>query len=361
MRTSFNLITLTLLGLLASTSSSTPNYPTACTPNTWVNLTSLPSPRQEHSTVALNSSTIAIVGGVVSSTEDFYGPAITTTDLVQLYDIPSDQWRTVAPTPYRVNHPNVAVVDGKIYLLGGLIESPPEKGGTINWVASPACAVYDPAIDAWTSIVSMPPGTERGSAITDVYGDLIYLAGGMTVLKDTYQDAVNTATAFNTSSGTWLRLPPHAAVLPEGRQHGTGAVIEDTFYVVGGRVWSQLDVRGTVFSLDLTNLTSGWQTSPASMPVPRGGLSGDTVGSKLYTFGREGNPNSASGVFNQSEAYDVKTQQWTELPAMAVPRHGTHAAAVGGESVYPRWRTAARWEAGYDEWDGDIWAFNGAC
>ncbi len=335
MRKSLDLITLTLLGILTGASSSTPDYPTDCTPNTWVNLTSLPSPRQEHSTVAVNSSTIAVVGGVVSSAEDFHGLSINTTDLVQFYDIPSDQWRTVTPAPYRFNHPNVAVLDGKIYLLGGLTEYPPENGGTINWVASPECAVYDPTADAWTNLTSMPPGTERGSAITGVYGDLIYLAGGMTVLKDTYQDAVNTVTAFNTSSGTWLRLPPPAAVLPEGREHGTGAVIDDTLYVVGGRVWSQLDVRGTVFSLDLTNLTSGWQTGPATMPVPRGGLSGDAVGSKMYTFGGEGDQDSASGVFDQSEAYDVKQQQWTELPAMAVPRHGTHAAAVGGRVYIP--------------------------
>ena len=32
--------------------------------NRWVNLTSLPSPRQEHITVAVDNNTIAVVGGV---------------------------------------------------------------------------------------------------------------------------------------------------------------------------------------------------------------------------------------------------------------------------------------------------------
>lgn len=32
--------------------------------NRWVNLTALPSPRQEHITVAVDNSTIAVLGGV---------------------------------------------------------------------------------------------------------------------------------------------------------------------------------------------------------------------------------------------------------------------------------------------------------
>ena len=94
-------------------------------------------------------------------------------------------------------------------------------------------------------------------------------------------------------------------------------------------------VRGTVFELDLTNTTAGWQTSDAQMPVARGGLSGGVVGSKIYTFGGEGNPNSATGVFNQSEVFDTDSQQWTELAPMAAPRHGTSAAAVGNLVYIP--------------------------
>lgn len=71
------------------------------------------------------------------------------------------------------------------------------------------------------------------------------------------------------------------------------------------------------------------------MPVPRGGLSGDVVGSKVYTFGGEGNPNTLTGVFNETEAFDTTTQQWTKLVPMAVPRQGTHAVAVGNKVYIP--------------------------
>ncbi|KAI9689625.1 MAG: hypothetical protein M1820_010146 [Bogoriella megaspora] len=316
---------LTSLSFLHDISAASTN----CTPNTWTNLTSIPSPRQEHSTVALNDSTIAIVGGI-----QFLDNNFVTTDLVQFYDIPSDTWRTVAPTPYKVNHPNVVAVGEKIYLLGGLIDGP-APSGSINWVASGESHVYDPASNAWTQLASMPNGTERGSAVTGVHGDIIYLAGGMTVLQNTYQDSVTVVTAFNTTSGQWQRLPAAAANIPEGRQHAVGSVIGDTFYVIGGRWFSQTAVRGTVFELNLNNPNASWLTSPSLMPTPRGGLSGDAVGTKYYTFGGEGDPNTSSGVFYQSESYDTATQQWNTLVSMTVPRHGTHAVAVGNRVYIP--------------------------
>ena len=302
----------------------------ACKPNTWLNLAPIPTPRQEHSTIAINDTTIAVVGGIIP-----IGDIFDTTDVMQFYDIPSNTWRNMAPTPYKVNHPNVAVVNGKLYLLGGLTNGPEIPSASINWVASADCYVYDPAVDVWRGLEPMPNGTERGSAYMGVHGEMVYLAGGMTVLQPTYQDSLTMVTAFNTTSGKWQRLPPAAADIPEGRQHGVSSIVRDTFYVIGGRWFGQMNVRGTVFKLDLNNQDAGWQTSPGYMPVPRGGLCGDTVGNKVYTFGGEGNPNSINGLFNDTEAFDTTTQQWTKLVPMAVPRHGTHAVAVGNKVYIP--------------------------
>ncbi|KAK3056499.1 hypothetical protein LTR09_002292 [Extremus antarcticus] len=300
----------------------------SCQPNTWLNLTSLPSPRQEHTTVAIKDETIAVIGGITSNT-------FTTTDLMQLYDVASDTWRTGSPVPYRVNHPNAAVVGGEIYLLGGLIDGPGTSNGSINFVASGKCYKYIPTSDTWVQLEAMPSGTERGSAVIGVRGEMVYLAGGMSVLQNTYQDSLTTVTAFNTTSGKWQRLPPAAANIPHGRQHAVGSVLGDVFYVLGGRWFGQMNVRGTVFELNLKNQSAGWRTSLGHMLVPRGGLCGDVIGSTYYTFGGEGNPNSLSGVFNETEAFDVSTQRWTELMPMAVPRHGTHAAAIGNRVYIP--------------------------
>ncbi|KAK1843387.1 kelch repeat-containing protein [Colletotrichum chrysophilum] len=301
-----------------------------CESGQWVNLASIPSARQEHGTTAIGNASIAILGGIVPTSN-----GTETTDLFQLYDIASDTWRTASPAPYKVNHPNIAAVDDKVYLLGGLVVGPTTPGLTMNWVASKSSYVYDVATDVWSELPPMPNGTEKGSSVVGVYDDLIILAGGMTVLMTGYQDAVNSVIAFNTTSNSWQRLPMAAAELPESRQHSSGAVIGDTFYVVGGRRYGQLNHRDTVFSLDLSNMTSGWQTSLGHMPTARGGLNGGAVGGKFYAFGGEGNVDSVTGVFNQTEVYDVETQQWAELQPTKTPRHGTQAAAVGDRVYIP--------------------------
>ena len=304
--------------------------PSGCPPNTWLNLTSIPNARQEHGTVALSNTTIAVVGGTNASESVF-----DSTDLLQLYDIPSNTWRTAAAAPFKVNHPNVAAVGGKLFLLGGLTNGGALPGNTVNAFALAQTGVYDPATDAWSELAPMPPGTERGSAITGVYGEMVYLAGGMSILADTYQDSLTMVTAYNTTSNTWQRVPPQAANIPEGRQHAVGSVIRNKFYVVGGRWFGQMNVRGTVFELDLDNQTAGWRTSRGHMPVARGGLSGGTVGHSIYTFGGEGDPDTVTGVFPQSEAFDSSTQKWSELTPMLVPRHGTYGVAVGNKVYIP--------------------------
>lgn len=301
-----------------------------CESGSWTNLTSIPKPRQEHGTTSKGNTTIVILGGIIP-----VGNSTETTNLLQLYDIASDTWSTKSPAPYNVNHPNIAVVDEKLFFLGGLIEGPTTPDLSMNWVASKVCHVYDFASDSWSEISPMPNGTERGSSIVGVHGEMIYLAGGMTVLQTGYQDAVDSVISYNTTSGMWQRLEHAAAELPESRQHATGSVVGNTFYVVGGRRYGQLYTRDTVFELDLTQQTTGWKVSKGHMPTSRGGVNGGAVGDKFYVFGGEGNLNASTGVFNQSEVFDTKSQKWSELKPMAVPRHGTQAASSGGLIYIP--------------------------
>lgn len=322
-------------------------------PSRWVNLTSLPSPRQEHVTVAINNSTIAVVGGIerlgndVSIASPNTHPilltppqsiqtGIRTTPLLSLYDIPSNTWHPGAPLPLPINHPNGATSNNRIYLLGGLIDAqnPPPMNGA-DWLATGKSYVYDLATDTWRELPPMPPGTERGSAVTGVYGEMIYVVGGMTYLSAAGQDAVTSVIAFNTTSEKWQRVASRAADIPSGRQHAVGGVVGSTLYVLGGRWYERTNVRDEVFSLDLLQPERGWQTSKARMPTARGGITGGAVGNSFYVFGGECDEETANGVFPQNEAYDLKKKKWTRLANMAVPRHGTSAVAVGKRVYVP--------------------------
>lgn len=149
---------LAALFLVSATATSTLDSRSAL--GTWTPLAPIARhKRQEHTTVALNSSHLYVLGGILP--EDTSGNLFPTITLMQAYSIPLDKWITVAPVPAAYNHPNAAVVDGKIYLLGALT-----PGAPATWVAASACYVYDPVKDKWTFIGDMPNG--RGSAAVAV-------------------------------------------------------------------------------------------------------------------------------------------------------------------------------------------------
>lgn len=327
-----SVLPLALLGLIAFTSASSGDLKD--TPQ-WTSLASVPFKQQEQTTVVVNESTLALVGGVGFIGNSSMQTGFLTTNRVQLYDIPSDTWRQGTPLPVNINHPNVAVVDGKIYLLGGLVDRSNPPLPAADWQASGECHVYDPGSDSWTELMSMPPGTERGSAIVGVHEEMIYLAGGMTILATTLQDSMITVTAFNTTSSKWQRVTPNAANLPEGRQHGVGTVYKNVFYVVGGRWFEKTNVRDTVFKLDLNNMEAGWTTSASGMPTARGSICGAVVDGSFYIFGGEGNTESQNGIFSNVEVFNLETEEWTKLDPMPVPRHGTSAVSIRNRIYIP--------------------------
>ncbi|KAK4443275.1 kelch domain-containing protein [Podospora aff. communis PSN243] len=298
---------------------------------TWSTLAPIPLfPRQEHTTVALSSTSLAILGGIIPTTSG----GANTTSLVQLYDIPTNTWKTLAPLPTPLNHLNAATIDGKIYVLGGL-----ELSANNTWTATPKSWVYDPATNKWTDIAPMPASEARGSAAVGVYNKQIFLAGGMNVLEPFAggrQGTVDVVSAFDTASGKWLSLPETAKKLPEGRDHAGAAVVDLRLYVLGGRDKGQGNVKGSVFALSLGRLDVGWRTMKGVMPTPRGGVAAAKLGRKVYVMGGEGNPAEGSkGVFGEVEVFDPVKDAWESAGKMSVPRHGTYAVPVEGKIYVP--------------------------
>ncbi|KAK3997038.1 galactose oxidase [Cladorrhinum sp. PSN332] len=321
------------LTFLASTSST--NLPSNAK---WESLPSIPLPRQEHVTLALSSSTIAVLGGIIPAPPNSTSQIpFLTTSLLQLYSIPQRKWLpNPSPAPVALNHPNGAVVNSKIYLLGGLSE----VDANITWSANPSSFVYSPKADSWSSLPSIPADqVPRGSAAMGVSDKgVIYLAGGMTALPLTgaTQESISDVAAFDTRTNKWIALPAKASKLPAARDHAGAAVIDNKFYVVGGRDKGQLNVRDTVFVLDLDKPERGWVAKKARMPTARGGVAAAVLGNRVWTFGGEGNQSKESGVFDEVEVYDTVKDRWEKVKGgMKVPRHGTSAVGVGGGVYIP--------------------------
>jgi len=271
-------------------------------------------PRQEHGVVAL-SGKIYVIAGV--------NP--TNTGGVEVYDPAKNSWSEAAQLPLPMNHPNVAAVRGKIYVLGGLVGAGP-------WTAIGNVFEYDPRRDVWEEIARMPAGTERGSAAIGVRGTKIYLAGGLRSLTPGpggFQDTVAMFSSYDVVRGTWETLPD----LPEARDHVGGAVVGGTFYALGGRANGVENVKDTVFAY---SLSAGTWSTRSPLPTPRGGVAAAVVGQTIYVMGGEGNPEPGSqGVYEDNEAFDTARDRWHVLASMPTPRHGTGAATVGSTIYVP--------------------------
>ncbi|EDO00802.1 hypothetical protein SS1G_03276 [Sclerotinia sclerotiorum 1980 UF-70] len=143
----------------------------------WHALPPIPiSPRKEHATVYLEPY-IYILGGV-TPTNDPTHPFEPTT-LTQRYSLETNTWSTVAPLPLPLTHPNAAVINGAIYLLGGLTPSSPLNPTLLT--TAPNSYIYHPETNIWSPLsLDIPPSLQVAAAATASRGNSIYLAGGLT-------------------------------------------------------------------------------------------------------------------------------------------------------------------------------------
>ena len=208
----------------------------------------------------------------------------------EAYDPGTDRWTERAPMPVEreMRGSNNAVVDGKLYVIGGNV-----RGTCTNLNQA-----YDPKTDSWTTKAPMP--TPRCHLAVIALNGLIYALGGTNT-----NGSVRYATVeiYNPSADTWTTAPG----MPTGRQDLGAASLNGVLYAAGG--WNpalspdQLDV------LEAYDPVSETWTTKASMPTPRSGIGAGVLNGRLVVVGGE-NDEIALGTV---EAYDPVNNTWTTL------------------------------------------------
>ena len=252
------------------------------------------------------------------------------TDQFVAYDAASDNWVRLAPVPEPRHHLSISAADGRIYAMGGF--SGTDFVGKDPWVLQSTMFVYDPATDTWKRGAHMP--TRRGEHVAAVVDGRIYVIGGR-VPDGSGQDGfsayvdTNLVEMFDPDTRTWKRM----ADAPTARNSHAAAVIDGKIYVVGGR---QNNISGGGFSA--TNLptlevydpnTDTWETR-ADMPQAQGGLAAEVLEGRLYAFGGE-QWKPTKKVFSAVWAYEPATDSWDSAGELPEARHGLAAAAIGSE------------------------------
>jgi hypothetical protein len=217
---------------------------------------------------------------------------------VQVYDPSADTWTLVAPYPEPVAWESCGAITGKIYCAGGATSSTTSTADAFS---------YNPATNAWTKIASLPIDL-WGSGYTSSGGRLL-VSGGVTSDGTV---ATNEGFGYDPLAGTWSALPASINTV-----YGGGSSCG--FYKVGGlsggfpaEVSEQLpgyDACGPVDVPWLSESTAGFTLAP-----------GQSITAHV-TVRASGAQTGEPGTY--TAAVDIGNTTPYQVPAVSVTLHVT--------------------------------------
>ena len=249
----------------------------------------------EKSVYAIGGSTAVGDSQVVSTAEVLKLPARKTQ--------PASQWRTLPDAPTARLMMAWAVLNDKIWIIGGLR----------NGVALTTVESYDPRTGAWETGPPLPIPLHHAAAAA-YRGEVVVLGGASENIAD------GSNKVFALRGGNWVQLPS----LTHARAALSAAVVGDKLVAVGGQNAKQLVPQTEVFD------GSSWKDA-ADMPTPREHLAAASDGTYVYTIGgRFLSSDKNSAAF---ERFDPVSGKWTKLVGMPTPRGSYGATYIDGRIV----------------------------
>ncbi len=219
-------------------------------------------------------------------------------------------WTFKNPIPTGRGFTGGAVVDGKIYVIGGFPSHYDVTG--VN-------EMYDPVLDTWTEMDSLP--VKRCAHATCTFNGKIYVFGGL--YPDPYADAQNNVHEYDPQTNTWTQK----ANMPYEIAFPGIAVLNDTIYLIGGTINAYTPPISTVMTYE--PVTETW-SEKAPLSSPRALVTACVVDGKIYIFGG-GDENLHDYAFDYVEVYDPATNSWTAKTDMPTSRMALGICAMDGK------------------------------
>ena len=255
------------------------------TAGTYTPLPNLPSPTPGAAAVVFGNDLYAM-GGAFSGAVyrlNFADPAT---------------WSARADLPVAVGHAGAVIIDGKIYVVGGLAN---EAGQA---VAQRTLFRYDPTANVWTARADMPTELSHLTSSTIAVDGKIIVAGG----QRTDGAPRSQVFAFDPLSNQWIEL----ASLSAAREGGALMFIDQSLIYASGN--SSVTLTSPFASQPLT-----WQQTSV-MTLRRTEANVGNLGGRMIVFG--GYIDSTFYPTRQVHSYDPVTRIWTRLNDM--PQSLTH-------------------------------------
>lgn len=260
--------------------------------NKWAAKASMSTPRNGFLSEVVNGKIYAIGGSSNSGT----------TLSVEKYDPISDTWTYMTPLSEAKNYNSqIAVLDGKIYVMGGLYNSSVEE--------------YDPENNVWAK--KAPMTTARSEFRTSVINNKIYAIGG----HSSNTDFLSSVEEYDPIMDKWTIK----ASMSTARVNFQTKLINGKVYAIGG--FTSRSGESALNSAEIYNpLSNSW--SPAgSMPTPRGLFQEVESNGYIYAIGGR----NSNAAVSAADKYDLASNTWTNVASMSTARIAFQTELVDGK------------------------------
>ena len=286
--------------------------------DSWVTREPIPTIRRDLGVAVVNGKIYAIGGrndaGYLSTNEE--------------YDPATNTWttKTLMPTPR--SDFGIAVFQNKIYCIGGIIDF--DWSGHGEGILCAVNEVYDPLTDTWENKTAMPTKRQRPKA--NAVNGKIYLIGGFQYHDSYYSNygtiELNVNEVYDPETDSWSTKTP----IPTTSSNPASATINNKIYVISG-FHSNLN---QIYDPESDTWSQGAPIPTAVALAGAGATSDEMAPKRIYVIG--GYPSYDEVSLNQ--VYDPQTDTWASGRQMPTARHSLGVTvmndtlyAIGGGST----------------------------
>jgi len=208
-----------------------------------------------------------------------------------------------------------AVVDGKIYAIGGL---------RTETVPLSVVELYDPGTNSWDT-TKESISTPRSDVAACTVNGKIYVIGGTTDVGGGIFAGTSIVEEYDPVTNSWTSKTDK----PTPGWGLRASVLDGKIYVTGGNIqWPNITAALEVYD----PVNDNWDMTRTSMPEPKYSHSTCPFNGNIYSFGGWNNC-STGPMYKKVQVYDPITDEWTPKTDMPFAI-GELSAVTVGDKIY---------------------------
>jgi energy-converting hydrogenase Eha subunit A len=261
--------------------------------DSWTTLTEMPTARSGLGVAVVDGKIYAIGGVGGSDTNEMYNPETNT-------------WVSKQPMPTARSRFGITVFENKIYVMGGA-----DANGFTD-----ANEVYDPATDTWETKASMPAGGRAELAVNAVNGK-IYAIGGF--FLGIFWIPSNLTEVYDPVTDTWTTN----AEMPTAVYSCTSAVVDNKIYLIENGRSVTVACLNQIYDTETDTWSIGQPIPTRAVGAAAVATTGVYAPKRIYVIG-----GGDLFTYDLNQIYDPATDTWTTGTAMPTPRQRLGVVAI---------------------------------